>query len=54
MTYRDFKKLEKGKVNAALKEAPQGTAFVFEDQNNVINAWYKIFVDMVYEHWLKM
>lgn len=51
MTYRDFKKLEKGKVNAALKEAPQDTAFVFEDQNNVINAWYKIFVDMVYEHW---
>ena len=50
ITYRDFKKLDKEKLNASLKEAPWDSAFVFEDSNDVIDAWYKIFEDVVNAH----
>ena len=41
ITYRDFKKLNKEQLN---------NAFMFEDSNDVLDAWYKVFEDVVNTH----
>ena len=47
ITYRDFKKLIKEQLNNALKDAPWDSAFIFENSSDVLDAWYKIFEDVV-------
>lgn len=50
ITYRDIKSLDKEKFIASLSTAPWDCAFVFEDTNDVVDAWYKIFDGIVKEH----
>ena len=50
ITYRDIKSLNKEQFIASLKEAPWDCAFVFEDSEDVVNAWYDVFNDVVNKH----
>ena len=43
ITYRDIKSLNKEQFISSLHEVPWDCAFVFEDPNDVVDAWYKIF-----------
>ena len=45
--YRDFKKLVEKAFNEALKSAPWDTTFIFEDTDDIMDSWYKIFNDIV-------
>ena len=50
ITYRDIKGLNKEQFVSSLQEAPWDCAFVFEDTNDVVDAWYKVFNDIIDEH----
>ena len=50
MTYRDLKNLNKEKFIASLNEAPWDCAFVFDDANEICDAWYEIFNSIVELH----
>ena len=50
ITYRDIKSLNKEQFVLSLHEAPLDCAFVFEDPNDVVDAWYKIFNGIIDEH----
>lgn len=50
MTYRDIKGLNKEQFVSSLPEAPWDCAFVFEDTNDVVDAWYNVFNDVIDEH----
>ena len=43
ITYRNIGRLDKESFIAALKEAPWDCAFVCENINDVVDAWYKLF-----------
>ena len=47
ITYRDIKNLNKEQFIAALKEAPWDSAFIFDDADDVVDAWYDIFQGVV-------
>ena len=47
ITYRDIKNLNKEQFIAALKEAPWDSAFIFDDPDDVVDAWYVIFQGLV-------
>ena len=47
ITYRDIKNLNKEQFIAALKEAPWDPAFIFDDPDDVVDAWYDIFQGVV-------
>ena len=47
ITYRDIKNLNKEQFIAALKEAPWDSAFIFDDPDDVVDAWYDIFQGVV-------
>ena len=40
ITYRDIKSLDKERFIASLRKAPWDCAFVFNDTNDVVDAWY--------------
>ena len=50
ITYRDVKSLNKDQFISSLHEAPWNCAFVFEDPNDVVDAWYKIFNGIIDEY----
>ena len=50
MTYRDLKNLNKEKFIASLNEAPWDCAFVFDDADEICDAWYEIFNSIVELH----
>ena len=50
ITYRDIKGLNKEQFVLSLQEAPWNCAFVFEDTNDVVDAWYEVFNDIIDEH----
>ena len=50
MTYRDLKKLNKEKFITSLNEAPWDCAFVFDDADEICDAWYEIFNSIVELH----
>ncbi|CAB3982545.1 Hypothetical predicted protein, partial [Paramuricea clavata] len=50
INYRDVKHLNKDKFITALKNAPWDSAFVFDDANDTVYAWYEIFNDVVNEY----
>ena len=50
ITYRDVKSLNKDQFISSLHEAPWDCAFVFEDPNDVVDAWYKIFNGIIDEY----
>ena len=50
ITYRDIKGLNKEQFVSSLHEAPWDCAFVFEDTNDVVDAWYNVFNDIIDEH----
>ena len=47
ITCRDIKNLNKEQFIAALKEAPWNSAFIFNDRDDVVDAWYDIFQGVV-------
>ena len=47
--YRDIKGLNKEQFVSSLQEAPWDCAFVFEDTSDVVDAWYKVFNDIINE-----
>ena len=47
ITYRDIKNLNKEQFIATLKEAPWDPAFIFDDPDDVVDAWYDIFQGVV-------
>ena len=47
ITYRDIKNLNKEQFIAALKEAPWDSTFIFDDADDVVDAWYDIFQGVV-------
>lgn len=49
-TYRDVKSLNKDQFVSSLHEDPWDWAFVFEDPNDVVDAWYKIFNGIIDEY----
>ena len=50
ITYRNIGRLDKESFSAALKEAPWDCAFVFENINDVVDAWYKLFNSVLDEY----
>ena len=48
ITYRDIKNLNKEQFAAVLKEAPWDSAFIFDDPDDVVDAWYDIFQGVVH------
>ena len=50
ITYRNIGRLDKESFIAALKEAPWDCAFVFENINDVVDAWYKLFNSVLDEY----
>lgn len=50
ITYRDVKSLNKDQFISSLHEAPWDCAFVFQDPNDVFDAWYKIFNCIIDEY----
>ena len=50
LTYRDLKHLDEHKFIEELSEAPWDTAFVFEDTDDIVDSWYKIFNDVLGNH----
>lgn len=46
-SYQDIKCLDAQKFVDELNDAPQHTAFVFEDTDDVVDSWYKIFSDIL-------
>ena len=43
ITYHDTKNLNKEQFIAAMKEEPWDSAFIFDDPDDVVDAWYDIF-----------
>ena len=50
ITYQDIKSLNKEQLVSSLHEALWDCAFVFEDPNDVVDTWYKIFNGIIDEH----
>ena len=50
ITYRNNGRLDKESFIATLKEAPWDCAFVFENINVVVDAWYKLFNSVLDEY----
>ncbi|KAL9977264.1 hypothetical protein ACROYT_G014650 [Oculina patagonica] len=46
-SYRDTKWQDEQKFVNELKDAPWNTAFVFEDTDDIVDSWYKIFTDVL-------
>ena len=47
ITYLDIKNLNKEQFIATLKEAPWDPAFIFDDPDDIVDAWYDIFQGVV-------
>ena len=45
--YRDTKRLDQQKLVNELRDAPWDAAFVFEDTDDIVDSWYKIFTDVL-------
>ena len=50
ISYRDIKNLNKDAFVESLETAPWDCAFVFDDINDIVDAWYKILKAVVNEH----
>ena len=50
ISYRDIKNLDKDAFVESLETAPWDCAFVFDDINDIVDAWYKILKAVVNEH----
>ena len=50
ITYQDIKSLNKEQFVSSLHKAPWDCAFAFEDPNDVVDTWYKIFNGIIGEH----
>ena len=49
-SYRNTKRLDAKKFVDDLSKAPWDTAFVFEDTEDIVDSWYKIFSDILDSH----
>ena len=49
-SYRNTKRLDAQKFVDDLSKAPWDTAFVFEDTEDIVGSWYKIFTDILDSH----
>ena len=49
-SYRNTKRLDAQKFVDDLSKAPWDTAFVFEDTEDIVDSWYKIFTDILDSH----
>ena len=45
--YRDTKRPDEEKFKSALHQAPWNTAFVFEENNNIVDSWEQIFISIL-------
>ena len=50
IAYCDIKSLNREEFVSSLHEASWDCAFVFEDPNDVVDTWYKIFNGIIDEH----
>ena len=50
ISYRDIKNLDKDAFVESLQTAPWVCAFLFDDINDIVDAWYKILKAVVNEH----
>lgn len=46
-SYRNLKRLDVQKFVDELRDAPWEAAFVFEDTDDIVDIWYKIFTDVL-------
>jgi hypothetical protein len=50
ITYRDLKNLNEQAFRESLLSAPWDCAFIFEDHDDIVHAWYNIFNGIVDQH----
>ena len=50
ISYRDIKNLDKEAFVESLKMAPWDCTFLFDDINDIVNTWYKIFKAVINEY----
>ena len=50
ITYRNLKQPDENKFRESLQKAPCDAAFVFENMDDVVNAWADIFTQVVNDH----
>ena len=49
-TYWNLKQLDENKFRESLQKAPWDAAFVFENIDDVVNAWVDLFTQVVNDH----
>lgn len=50
ITYRDLKNLNQQSFSESLSSAPWDCALIFEDPDDIVHAWYNIFIGIIDQH----